>query len=466
MSIFGTSNLFGNENITDVLKKRTQDTAKVPDPQNNANENDEKIVAKQQPTIKSEKKPKTISLFDDNDDLFEDDLFSNVTPKKFTSNLFGDSPPTENIFGKDTTDFKGNRSTPINTEIVDVSPNEIKSETADILDSSSEKTSLFGKEIIKSGGLFDNFSVSSNTQNIAQEKTTNKKNDEVSKADRPRQKVASLFDDFTDDNDDEDDLFSNTKVSEKMGDKLKKTIIEEANVKAETTKSDFGGIFGNVRDEEERNLFEDQKFGANVFDSKEESKEQIDTLEKEFKSNLFDNSDVRDDEDDLFSSLRIPKKHSDSASEKKSENLTKAPIISLFDPTPPPDEDDWDTKSERDLFDEDILTNKPADDFISPKSNFLDDEPPILNMNDAGDKLFESEIKNKEKAESDKSSPIDENTASPNERRNKNDVTEDVIGKKPPIFEKIEKEIGKKEEISEENSPKKGKFFCAICLCF
>lgn len=41
--------------------------------------------------------PKKISLFDDDDNLFEDDLFSNVTAKKFTSNLFDDLPETKHV---------------------------------------------------------------------------------------------------------------------------------------------------------------------------------------------------------------------------------------------------------------------------------------------------------------------------------------------------------------------------------
>ncbi|XP_044260910.1 WASH complex subunit 2 isoform X2 [Tribolium madens] len=50
---------------------------------------------------KVEETPKKMSLFDDNDDLFKDDLFSSTAPKKFTSGLFDDDlfatqPETKN----------------------------------------------------------------------------------------------------------------------------------------------------------------------------------------------------------------------------------------------------------------------------------------------------------------------------------------------------------------------------------
>lgn len=56
---------------------------------------DDEEEVKPQPVTK----PKKISLFDDDDDLFKDDLFSGITTKKLTSNLFDDiGESTENLF--------------------------------------------------------------------------------------------------------------------------------------------------------------------------------------------------------------------------------------------------------------------------------------------------------------------------------------------------------------------------------
>lgn len=49
---------------------------------------------------------KKVSLFDDDDTLFEDDLFANITTKKFTSNLFDDIPPSPPPIEDDVTEIK------------------------------------------------------------------------------------------------------------------------------------------------------------------------------------------------------------------------------------------------------------------------------------------------------------------------------------------------------------------------
>lgn len=86
------------------------------------------------PKVEEKVKPKIVSLFDDDDRLFEDDLFSGLNTKKFTSGLFDDSPPDTDIFADRTPNV-------VNTKL-DLSTHDIE----DTLSINSQKVAIAKEE--------------------------------------------------------------------------------------------------------------------------------------------------------------------------------------------------------------------------------------------------------------------------------------------------------------------------------
>lgn len=204
----------------------------------------------------SDSKFKKVSLFDD-DNLFEDDLFSNMSTRKFTSGLFDDSPPDD-----------------------------APSPTV----SSLPKTGAIAKDRISINSV------------------------EEEKEESP-EKVTDVFN-----NTDYDSLFGNAALDSKSAKSPAKTNTKEPSFEKPilVEKPNFSGV-GQNKSAEEGNI--------------------------------------------------------------SAKNAT----INLFDPSPPPDVDDWDIKSQNNLFDDDILADENTADFDGGRSsNLFDNEPPSLFSSESG----------------------------------------------------------------------------------
>ncbi|KAJ8963320.1 hypothetical protein NQ318_018789 [Aromia moschata] len=87
VSIFGSANLFTEQDVGRALKSKEENVKKDP-----ALFRDESIGNDETPVAKTK-----VNLFDDDEDLFKDDLFSNSATKKATSNLFGYDDENEEL---------------------------------------------------------------------------------------------------------------------------------------------------------------------------------------------------------------------------------------------------------------------------------------------------------------------------------------------------------------------------------
>lgn len=182
--IFGAANLFEKNKTEKPLQEREYKTESDEQPQ-------EKI-----------EQPKKINLFDDDDNLFEDDLFSNITAKKFTSSLFDDVPPEKSsvdLFDPnpppDTDDWETKSDEekeipPYQPTIGSIQSNIYNEEPPPLIDENEKGTG---------SGMFEDdlFSPLKIPPPIREQTNAKKK------------KLASLFDD---DDEVEDDLFSNIKA--------------------------------------------------------------------------------------------------------------------------------------------------------------------------------------------------------------------------------------------------------------
>ncbi|KAF2882466.1 hypothetical protein ILUMI_23691 [Ignelater luminosus] len=219
-------------------------------------------------------KSKQLSLFDDNDDndkgdeLFGDDLFSNISTNKFVTNLFDDEPLNNDIFAI------------TNDDLSTTKPSEqIESSEKDTVTKEALKIESVEKDVKKS----ENISL------------------------------------FSADSDDEiDDLFSSN---------VKGKPIIESKISVEASKS-----FNNVTD-----------------NTKSKS-----DIQEENKSNV-------------------------------EKNVPSSVNINFFDQHPPDDDNEWDTKSENNLFEDNyssLFDNTP--ELSSQRSGLFDSEPPSLFYESSG----------------------------------------------------------------------------------
>lgn len=272
-------------------------------------------------------KPKKVGLFDDlDDDLFDEDIFSDVTifddVNKEVRNLFDDEEDqmlinskkegekTKDEFDKGKTDQKTNKS----------ENKETHSEGTLSPSNGSEKkqsnTSLFESKL-ESNSLFDS---TDDIFNIVKN-DANKPSDKV--AQDPKE-LDSIFDDSTE----EQNLFGTIKNEPK------------------------GSLFDSKGDISSDSLFRSVTDNK-IPDSSEQPKVGI---ESQPNPNVSDQTDFSD---------------------KTKMSAINSPNVPLFDPTPPPfADDDWDVKSEHNLFDEDDQGYRGI--FSNAKTNLFDDEPPSL----------------------------------------------------------------------------------------
>lgn len=306
-----------------------------------------------------ENKPKTVSLFDDNDDLFEDDLFSNITTKKFTSNLFSDSPPSTDLFGKDTTDFRVETDkNSINSHEIDIAAPEEKpvikeQETKKVMEN-KQRNSLFDEE--DDGGIFEdvkkvNTGLFSKEDDLFAAAKAEQNTSATSDVIKPPISNVSVKVESKPVTYEDDDIFV-TPPKEQIP---SPPVVAENN--QETTlppkQSPKLSLFDDFSNDDD--LFSDIKPFKSIGPRPEAEGEE--KIPKVSKVSLFDSTPPSDDdgEDDFGSSKPVENifESIPDLDEQGSTNVEDKPkrTVSIFDPMPPPD-DDWETKSEEDIFTE------------------------------------------------------------------------------------------------------------------
>ncbi|XP_072388516.1 uncharacterized protein [Diabrotica undecimpunctata] len=316
---------------------------------------------------KENSKSKKISLFDD-DDEEEDDLFSNVT-KKINFKLFEEPESTNDLFS-------------IKTE----------AEQKSVKTAHVEKTDMFVKNKTQlednSKGVSDTQSAQGAVQQVplVSECVTSKDLPEV--ATKNAEKVTDSVDEYLQPSSDfkpksgslfDDDLFPKEVIVDDDNDLFK------VGTKNATTVTDKVGEYLDP-----------------VIDFKPKSGSSFD-------DDLFPKEVIVDDDTDLFKGKQ-PTKPAVAEKPRPTSTTTKIsdvetlptstatsaatasvpPVVSLFDSTPPPDEDDWDTKSDTFSDTEDFLSYRPEEN-SSTRAILFDNEPPSLYADESGEVVEENE---------------------------------------------------------------------------
>ncbi|XP_018568410.1 WASH complex subunit 2 [Anoplophora glabripennis] len=431
VSIFGKSDIFSGEKVGNILKSRQQDPGnsgnvdgKVTRPTVKSEKNSEEVKPKLPnlfdededkepatvPTLANPKpqkislfddeeeakpdpasKPKKISLFDDDDDLFKDDLFSGITAKKLTSNLFDDvGESSENLFAanvnKNDTPKADLFSDLAGIEDVDKNVTEQKPEAKPkkTLDLFAAEEDLFGI-------------IPKPVENV--DKTVTEQENDL----KPK-KTLDLF------SAKEEDLFG---IKPSSSEQLLRdnTEIDDITKETEGSKRTVG-----INDEVDKgatktveNLPQRQVIGA----------EKLSSSEQKTTKGLFDESLEKDDSEDLFKQVNVKKEQektdlfedqtseiakntaqnqknvkSDPKEAPQSQMVNSEPgtsnvveksetrtTINLFGSSPPPDDDDWDTKSVPSSDNEDQFSFRI--DYNTAGSSLFDNEPPSLGPNES-----------------------------------------------------------------------------------
>nr|XP_023017779.1 WASH complex subunit 2 isoform X2 [Leptinotarsa decemlineata] len=391
VSIFGNSNIFGNDEIKNVLKNQQQNITHdlFKEEEKNTSE-PASVIPQQVPEDKRQVRRKQFSLFDDDtEDNFSQE--SKKVPLK-KNNLFDDEDSDmENkvLIKKEYPDTKSVKSEDISQDIK--SYDNVETE----------------KKPLKNVSLFDdkfNSSLANKKINI------------------------SLFDD-----DDDDELFKDDLFSELTSKKFKSNLFDSNDLFSEKTSSVDNTIRRDdlknknevitddtvsVLGEEKRShsssmdVEDDPKFENNVEVSvKDDSLNnnglhvniEENSIKREFMVPDVDEAQTNDKLSKLFEG--VGKGLFDTEQEQQSSGLENVVshlspkeettprydseqkedkvIVRLFDSTPPPDDDDgdWDTKSDN-FSDSDDYTSYRADENLQ-RSNLFDDEPPSLGPNDS-----------------------------------------------------------------------------------
>ncbi|CAG9834891.1 unnamed protein product [Diabrotica balteata] len=319
---------------------------------------------------KENSKSKKISLFDDDDDEEEDDLFSNVT-KKINFKLFEEPESTDDLFS-------------IKTEV------EHKSvKTAHV-----EKTDTF----VKNKSELEDDSKGVNDTQIAQAAV---------------QQVPLLFERITS----KDLPEVTTKNSEKVTDKVDEYLHSVSDFKPRSESLFDDDLFPKeVIVNDDNDLFKDvpvvaTKSASKVVDKVDEYLDPVTDFKPNSGSSFDDDlfpKEVKVDDTDLFKGKPSTKpavaekptptstttKTSDVEIPTATATLTATssvpPVVSLFDSTPPPDEDDWDTKSDTFSDTEDFLSYRPEEN-SSTRPILFDNEPPSLYADESSDVVEDDE---------------------------------------------------------------------------
>lgn len=248
-----------------------------------------------------QKEPSTekskVSLFDDDDDLFEDDLFSNISAKKFTSSLFDDLPPDDDVLDekKPRVDFFDPNPPPDTNNWDTKSEDDTKPVFDEEPSGSSER---------KDEGLFAGESLFATSK---------------SEIDGQAKKFKSLFDD--DDETEADDLFSNLQ-NESSGlcsnSKEIKTKEVESRLFATDGFSETDHLFSKILKSEGKveTVEKSEKITGDLFSKIPERKKESTEVEGE-KTSLFGSEDLMED---LFSKKEEEKRENGSSKSSIAEN--------------------------------------------------------------------------------------------------------------------------------------------------
>ncbi|XP_028141969.2 WASH complex subunit 2C isoform X1 [Diabrotica virgifera virgifera] len=311
-------------------------------------------------------KSKKISLFDDDgDEEEEDDLFSNVT-KKINFKLFEEPESTEDLFSiKTEVEHQSVKTAHVEaTDTFVKNKTELEDDSKGIIDAQSAETAVRQVPLV-TGRVTSKDIPEVDTKNA--EKITDNVGEYLDPVNNFKPKSGSSIDDdlfpkeviVTDDN----NLFKDppevaTKDAEKVTDNVGEYLDPVSNFKPKSGSSFDDDLFPKEVIVDEDNLFK----------GKQPTKPAV--AEKPRPTSTTTNiSDVE----------TLPSSKSISP-----PTLSVPSVVSLFDSTPPPDEDDWDTKSDTFSDPDDFLPYRPVEN-SSNRANLFDNEPPSLCAEESSD---------------------------------------------------------------------------------
>lgn len=208
VKIFEGADIFGTGDSRSSLTNKISDQKSQI--QDYEIEHKEVHIGNTTPTENKEKHAKQLSLFDDdNSALFEDDLFSDIFSKKFTSSLFNSQPLTADIFVEDIAKSKvsSEENAPEkSTQKLDSSSLFVDSDDSDSHDLFPHKTRLSNSADFEENKPI---SIPSKESQIIKEKSEN--NSQQAQLNRYN---INLFEDHPPEDDDEWDSKSETNVFE------------------------------------------------------------------------------------------------------------------------------------------------------------------------------------------------------------------------------------------------------------
>ncbi|CAH1962932.1 unnamed protein product [Acanthoscelides obtectus] len=456
VSIFGNTNIFANQSISDVLETKRSQRMKGNESNEEPNKNKIETESRSKQLLNHKKQSKTPSLFDDDDDevdftapkktvgLFESGTEkTGVTSKKLD---FFDESVDENSSG-----VASRKVSLFDDSVSDEDTNAVKKPTVNSEGITQKKTSFFEEqEPVKPKGSLP--ADSSPEKEDASKKLTAKTSKKISLFDDDddffkddifsnlgiqKGSKKGLFDDL---GDTDSDLFSLSKNMDKKTDsKSKKTSLfsdnedEEDIFESKTIKPDLvkeskkiSSLFSDTEEEAQSDGVKSEPPPSKVEEERAEKKQVVESLSerKVIGAEVCDDEskNKKNEKKSGGDDVRIPKKdeseipqidetlsHTQSndqilsetkpteikdgslfetqssnaiLSSTKEEPKEQKPVISLFSSAPPSDdEDDWDTKSDN-VSDNDDYRPYSIDDNGS-RSSLFDNEPPSLNPNES-----------------------------------------------------------------------------------
>lgn len=336
------------------------------------------LVKTEPPPIKIKEK-KAPSLFDDDLDNEDDDLFSSnfLKPKKITTRKSEEK--RKNLFGEDDEDdlFSVKESSKTSDDIFGRSKlfeptveenNEVIGDK-DAFKSNDDDTNCDATSISQSDNLSDKVlinSIGATDRNTAEE--------------TPNKDV--VYSEFPESG----ELFVSTKVSsERLGE------MESTNENNDEDRATTGDLIHSIETTNISPQIEDKlvvDFEEPPTEESEDSKQSQEANKNEFLNELKSELQQNDSEKDFLNALtedglQINENQLVDSSDRTKNPFSstandRIPTVNIFDPTPPPDLGDWDTRSEQNISYDDIYTFDNSENLSENRSSIFDREPPSV----------------------------------------------------------------------------------------